>query len=496
MSDYKEEDAVNEKNFEEKVALNKLEALQLNDQYLEVISNIIFEAQESFKCEDFDHCFYTLEKFLQQNIEKNDKLHDLYMELDFHSFLLHLLTTFEDQKNVKSVHFLILKCIITTVNTAEDYFDPYLKGGNDIIPILANEIAPPLKRYTSAALELLSLFMHYQKEQLGTNDKLLPLQDVYDSFIQFNEIIQSPNMRKSSKMNKSTKNDAQYNLLSKGYGLICIEFSQYDDISIDESNMIIEMASSIIGAEMEGSDHMMYALINLMDKNLFSLHEFKTHEIDTKLSNFFMVSNYYQSIAICDFLISFYDHGNSTSNFPIIPFLDFMDRQENTNLLNKIIEVINKVFDSNDEEAIDSFLREGGLRSIAKLTTFNANKNLTGWEECIVKNTYLLLEKAYLLLIKIVTNLPHSLIYNLTDDIILKSLVSGLEVENSEIKIGIYHLLSEIYDSFSEMGEEERFIRMFREEDGPEKLIEANLEEEDEIDAHNDFMLRFPDEAI
>ena len=78
--------------------------------------------------------------------------------------------------------------------------------------------------------------------------------------------------------------------------------------------MIIEMASSIIGAEMEGSDHMMYALINLMDKNLFSLHEFKTHEIDTKLSNFFMVSNYYQSIAICDFLISFYDHGNTTAD--------------------------------------------------------------------------------------------------------------------------------------------------------------------------------------
>ena len=92
--------------------------------------------------------------------------------------------------------------------------------------------------------------------------------------------------------------------------------------------MIIEMTATVMNAEMDDADHMIYALINLMENELFLVDVFFAKDFNNIIDSLMRVSMHYLAIAICEMFNWLIRKGWNCEGFPVEQMLDLLDNNE------------------------------------------------------------------------------------------------------------------------------------------------------------------------
>ena len=106
------------------------------------------------------------------------------------------------------------------------------------------------------------------------------------------------------------------------------------------------------------------------------------------------------------------------------------------------------------------------------------------------------MSEAAKVLTTIIQKIPASEVYQLGQNSVIKALVEIADIGESDLLVATYKSLSIIMQSFINKGNVEEFIRIFYKENGSEKLINVELEEEEELDSYNEFMSLFPEDML
>ena len=439
----------------------------------------IISAKESFESGDFEQCMANLSSFLKVCQSDDPQLFDVFTDTGFCDFLLSQLSSLEDIKCID----IIIRCISRTIARCHDLSDKYLE--NELLPMTANIIKPPINPATDDALELINIIAENKPDEINIFIEFVPIEMIYSVFQPMFEIIE-----KTKNINKLN------NHLTNEIGKYCKLFSKYSDLNIDQANAIIEMAAVVMKAEMDGSEHMIYALINLMESELFLVDEFFAKDFNNIMDSLMRVSTHYLAIAICEMFNCLIRKGWNCEGFPVEQMLDLLDNNEASAAQIKVCKVFQNVLESGNEEVLHNIMETNGYRTFAKLVKEDCNENFSGKAAANVKGLYSTMVEAAKVLTAIIQKIPASEAYQLGQNTVIKALVEIAEIGVSDLVIAAYKSLSIIMQSFIKKGEVDEFVKMFYEENGSEKLIDIDIEDDEELEAHDEFISLFPEDML